>query len=140
YRPRMHSLMNHRPILGTGLGTLLLLQVLSTLLLPGELRSQDVQAGIEPWRLIRIFIEQTGSTLRTIDREPFAVRLGGRLAGLDPTSIGGRWEKYSDVKIDTVVWLDPLFRSIPPDPEAKMPGRVDTIDRTAVWATVWNGG
>ena len=104
------------------------------------LSAQDVPAGTEPWRLIRIFIEQTGSTFENVDRAAFAPRLGGRLAGLDPTSVAGRWVRYIDVKIDTVVRLTPRLRTVPPDPELKRPGRVDTLDRVAVWASTYISG
>lgn len=102
--------------------------------------AQDVDAGVEPWRLVRIFIEQTGSPLDDVDRARFATRLGGRLAGLDPVSVKGHWGRYVDVKIDTVVRLDPLLRPISADPQRKLPGRTDTLERVAVWATSFKGG
>lgn len=105
-----------------------------------QIRAQDVPAGTEPWRLIRIFIEQTASPAEEVDRTAFAPRLGGRLAGLDPASIAGRWPRYVDVKIDTVVWLEPYLRTIPPDPTEERPGRVDTLRRVAVWASTWISG
>ena len=102
--------------------------------------AQRVDRDIEPWRLVRVFIEQTGSPSETIDREAFRERLVGRLDTVDVNQFRGMWDRYVDVKIDTMIVLPSRSVVVPPPPGSERPPRVDTIERLAVYATTYIRG
>ena len=127
-----------RLIIRTGTRTALaLIALIST----GTLAlGQQVDEDIEPWRLVRVFIEQTGSPREKVDREAFRARLAGELAERDlEAEIAGTWRRYVDVRIDTVVPLPPTVVTREPS-EVDAAPRSDTLERVAVLATTYIDG
>lgn len=106
----------------------------------GSASAQEVESDIEPWRLVRVFIQETGSPSDEVDRSAFRSRLSGELAALDMESeIVGRWREFVDVTIDTLVPLSPRILTIPPL-KVGNPPRYDTLRRLAVFATTYFDG
>ncbi len=115
--------------------------LLALLLVPGSSTcGQEVAVDIEPWRLVRVFIQQTGSPSEKVDRGAFASRLSGEMATLDiEREIAGRWQAYVDVKIDTLIPLSPRIRTTPAVEPGSRPQR-DTLERLAIFATTYIDG
>ena len=116
------------------------------LLIPGalptlDLRSQELPAEVPAWQLVTTFIQETGSSQQSVDREEFIpVRLTGEAAGIDPETIKGRWATYIDVYIDSIITLPERYRYVAGDKEKEIPPRTDTIRRSALTVTTYIGG
>ena len=105
-----------------------------------NLSSQVLPDDVRSWQLVKTFIQETGSPLENIDRKSFQTRLTGEAAKIDIEKLKGRWPRFIDVYIDTIISLHERYRKVPGNKEENIPDCIDTILNSALAITTYSNG